>query len=741
MTDLLLSRRSFTQGLGIVVATFAWTARSAIGQASANLSFSLRNNRKLEGWIRIEPDNSVVVFTGKAELGQGILTALAQIAAEELDVAFDKIRMVSADSTRGPDEQYTFGSQSVEQSGSAIRAAGAEARAILLAAAARRFGVTEAQLNATAGSIVAPDGRRATYWQIASSEPELLRREIAANVAPKRPADYRIVGQSVERIDLPAKLTGQASYVQDMRLPGMIFARVVRPPRYGAKLIALDETAARSVAGVVAVIRDGNFLAVAAEREEQAIAARNALASGARWSDDGTSLPDMSKLPEELRQFRSETSVVGTAGQSEPVPSGARRISAEYARSYLSHGSIGPSCAVALLRDGHMTVWSHTQGAFPLRGDLTKALGMQNAEVDVIHAPGAGCYGHNGADDAALDAALVARAVPGKPVKLQWMRDDEFVWAPLGPAMTTKVEAALSSEGRIVDWSYDVWSNSHAMRPGQAGGVNLLAAWDLKVPFTKSPPPRIPQPFGDGDRNAVPPYELPRKEIRNHLLLDTPIRNGSFRTLGAHGNVFAIESFMDELAEAAGLDPVAFRLAHLKDPRARAVIEAAAAKAGWIPGAKGDGQRGRGFAYSRYKTIGMYAAVVVDVNIDRKSGIVRAPKVLIAADIGTVVNPDGARNQIEGGIIQAVSVTLKEQLTFDRREITSRDWAGYPVLTFPEVPSIEVLLMHRSEPSLGAGEGSLAPASAALANAFAHATGRRLRLLPMTPERVKAALA
>jgi nicotinate dehydrogenase subunit B len=366
---------------------------------------------------------------------------------------------------------------------------------------------------------------------------------------------------------------------------------------------------------------------------------------------------------------------------------------------------------------------------------------LRNAEVDVIHTPGSGCYGHNGADDVALDAALVARAVPGRPVKLQWMRDDEFAWAPLGPAMTMKVEAALSPEGRIVDWSYDVWSNSHAMRPGQAGGVNLLAAWDLKDPLARSPAPRIPQPFGDGDRNALPPYEFPRKEIRNHLLLDTPIRNGSFRTLGAHGNVFAIESFMDELAEAAGLDPVAFRLAHLKDPRARAIIEAAAAKAGWAPGAKGDGQRGRGFAYSRYKTIGMYAAVVVDVNIDRKTGIVQVPRVVIAADIGSVVNPDGARNQLEGGIVQAVSVSLKEQVMFDRREITSRDWAGYPILTFPEVPSIDVVLMNRSEPSLGAGEGSLPPTSAALANAFAHATGRRIRLLPMIPERVKAALA
>jgi CO/xanthine dehydrogenase Mo-binding subunit len=693
MSNLMLSQRSFTQTFGIVITTFALRPYSAIGQAPSNLPFSLRNNRKLEGWIRLEPDGSVTVLTGKAELGQGILTALAQIAAEELDVAFDKIRMVSADTSRGPDEQYTFGSQSIEQSGAALRAAGAEARAVLLEAAAHRFQVQAMELKVVAGAVIAPDGRRATYWEIASEEPGILKREITASVPPKRPTDYRIVGKPINRIDLPAKLTGRSSYVQDIRLPGTIFARIVRPPRYGAKLLAVDDTAARAVPGLVAVVRDGNFLAVAAEREEQAIAAKEALASAARWSDDGDPLPDMSNLADELRRLRSETIVAGATGQSEPAPPAAKRISADYTRSYLSHGSIGPSCAVALLKDGHMTVWSHTQGAFPLRADLARVLGMQTAQVDVVHTPGSGCYGHNGADDVALDAALVARAVPGKAVKLQWMRDDEFAWAPFGPAMTMRVEAALSTEGKIVDWSYDVWSNSHAMRPGQAGGVNLLAAWDLQVPFSKSPAPHIPQPFGDGDRNAPPPYELPRKEIRNHLLLDTPIRNGSFRTLGAHGNVFAIESFMDELAEAAGLDPVAFRLAHLKDPRAHAVIDAAAAKAGWVRGAKGDGHRGRGFAYSRYKTIGMYAALVVDVNIDRKTGVVRVPRVVIAADIGGIVNPDGARNQLEGGIIQAVSLTLKEQVTFDRRAITSRDWAGYPILTFPEVPSVEVVLM------------------------------------------------
>jgi nicotinate dehydrogenase subunit B len=741
MTAKTLSRRRFTQSLGVVLATFVLPSASAIGQTPANLPFSLRANRRLEGWIRLEPDETVTVFTGKAELGQGILTALAQIAAEELDVGFDRIRMVSADTSRGPDEQYTFGSQSVEQSGGAIRAASAEARGILHAAAGHRFGVRTEDLMVTNGTIVAADGRRATFWELAKESAGLLKGDIALATAPKRPSDYSIVGKSLNRIDLPGKLTGAPSYVQDMRLPGMIFARAVRPPRYGAKLLSFEEASVRSLPGVLAVVHDGNFLAVAARREEQAIAARNALASAAHWSDDAVQLPDMTSLRTELQKLRAETIVVGTAGQSEPVPEQARRLRAEYSRAYISHASIGPSCAVAWLKDGRMTVWSHTQGAFPLRGDLAKVLGKQTSEVDVIHMPGAGCYGHNGADDIALDAALVSRALPDVPVKLQWMRDDEFAWAPYGPGMSMKVEAALGTDGRIADWSYDVWSNSHAMRPGQPGGVNLLAAWDLKVPFVKSPAPHIPQPFGDGDRNAVPFYELPRKEIRNHLLLDAPVRNGSFRTLGSHGNIFAIESFMDELAAAAGNDPLTFRLAHLRDPRARAVLQAAADNADWSPGQKGDGQRGRGLAFCRYKSIGMYAAVVVDVEVDRKTGVVKVPRVVIAADIGLVVNPDGAKNQLEGGVVQAVSLTLKEQVTFDRRQITSRDWSGYPVVTFPEVPHIEIVLMERSDPSLGAGEGSLPPTSAALANAFAHATGRRLRDLPMTPERVKALLS
>src|SRR6266478_2761440 len=356
MTDKGLSRRRFTQSLGIVVASFALAPRAAFTQAPGTLPFSLRNNRRLEGWIRLEPDETVTIFTGKAELGQGILTALAQIAAEELDVGFEKIRIVGADTSRGPDEQYTFGSQSVEQSGSAIRAACAEARGILVAAAARRFNVRPEELQIKAGIIAAPDGKRVTFWEVASADPGLLRGDIAATTTPKRPSDYSIVGRSVNRIDLPGKLTGAPSYVQDMRLPGMVFARVVRPPRYGAKLLAFDEAAIRALPGVVAVVSDGNFLAVAARREEQAIAARDTLASTAHWSDDTVELPDMARLRTELQKLRAETIVVGSAGQSEAVPGQAKRVSAEYSRAYLSHAAIGPSCAVAWLKDGRMTV-------------------------------------------------------------------------------------------------------------------------------------------------------------------------------------------------------------------------------------------------------------------------------------------------------------------------------------------------------------------------------------------------
>jgi nicotinate dehydrogenase subunit B len=401
------------------------------------------------------------------------------------------------------------------------------------------------------------------------------------------------------------------------------------------------------------------------------------------------------------------------------------------------HGSIGPSCAVAQFQDGKMTVWTHSQGVFPLRGNLVKGLKLPPEKVHCIHLEGSGCYGHNGADDVALDAALLARAAGGRPVRLQWMRGDEFGWEPFGPAMVMKAKAAVAN-GRIVDWNYDVWTNTHSTRP-DPGGNNLLASWYLAEPHKPAPPAILPQPAGGGDRNAIPLYDLPRQKIVHHFIKEMPLRVSALRTLGAYANVFAIESFFDELALAAGADPVAFRLAHLKDPRARAVVEAVAKKANWKPGEKfGDG-KGRGIGFAKYKTLATYVAVIAEVEVDRTSGKVSVPRAWAAVDSGLIINPDGLANQMEGGIIQSTSWTLHEAVKFDRTGIKSRDWLTYPILTMPEVPTVEVELINRpDEKPLGSGEGAQGPAVAAIANAFAAATGKRMRELPLTPERVKA---
>jgi CO/xanthine dehydrogenase Mo-binding subunit len=424
------------------------------------------------------------------------------------------------------------------------------------------------------------------------------------------------------------------------------------------------------------------------------------------------------------------------------VLASARTIEATYTKPYTAHASIGPSCAVAELKDGKLTVWTHSQGVFPLKRDLVKALKLDAGAVRCIHAEGSGCYGHNGADDVALDAALLARAAGGRPVRLQWMRDDEFAWEPYGSAMLARAKASLDAGGRIVDWTYEVWSNTHSTRPNAPGtDNNLLASWYLAEPSKPGPATNIPQPAGGSDRNAVPLYDFPNQRIVNHLITAMPVRVSALRTLGAYANVFALESFMDELAAAAGQDPVAFRLAHMKDPRARAVIEAAARKAGWKPGEAGGGMRGRGIAFAKYKNLSAYVAVVAEVEVDRGSGTIRVPRAFAATDAGQIINPDGLANQIEGGIIQSASWTLHEAVRFDRNGITSRDWSSYPILTMPDVPKVEMELIDRpDDKSLGSGEASQGPMVAAIANAFAHATGKRLRDLPFDPERVRTAL-
>jgi nicotinate dehydrogenase subunit B len=731
-----LNRREFAAGLGAIVVAFSLAPRVAPAQEPPRLPGSLQTNRRLDAWLRINSDGTATVFSGKVELGQGILTALRQIAAEELDLPLDRIAMISGDTSRTPNEGQTAGSQSVENSGTALRMAGAEARAILLDLAAKRLGVAAEALSVADGVISAPDGRKVGYGELAAEAD--LEREATAKAAPKPAASHRIVGKSIPRFDIPAKVTGGAAYVQDIRLPGMVHGRVVRPPRYGATLESVAEAAAKAVPGVIAVVRDGSFLGVVAEREEQAIKARAALAGSAKWKG-GPELPDPARIHEHIKSLRSKDEVIGV--KQAAVPAGARTLEATYTKPYLAHAAIGPSAALAEFKDGKLTVWTHSQGVFPLRAELVQALKMQPGDVRCIHTEGSGCYGHNGADDVALDAALLARGVPGRPVRLQWMRDDEFAWEPYGAAMVMQAKASLGADGRIADWQYELWSNSHSTRPQSSNGSNVLAAWYLAEPMRMGPPTSPPQPAGGGDRNAIPLYDFPNQRVVHHFVQDMPIRVSALRTLGAYANVFAVESFMDGLAAAAGADPLAFRLAHMKDPRARAVIEAVARKAGWKEGEKGDGTRGRGLGFAKYKNLACYVAVVAEVEVDRASGGVRCPRAYAAIDAGLIINPDGLVSQTEGGIVQSASWTLKEQVRFDKNGITSRDWASYPILTMAEAPKVEVELINRpNERPLGAGEGAQGPAVAAIANAFAHATGKRIRDLPIDPERVKAAL-
>jgi nicotinate dehydrogenase subunit B len=732
-----ISRRDFTAGLGGIVVAFTLAPTLGSAQQAAALPGSLNGNRMLDAWIRIAPDGSATVCTGKVELGQGIVTALSQIAAEELDLPLARVHMISGDTEKTPNEGFTSGSQSIENGGVALRLAGAEVRAILLDLAVKRLGVEASTLAVADGVISAPDGRKVTYGELAREAD--LHREVTAKAKPKLPSRHRIVGTSIARFDIPAKVTGGAAYVQDLRLPGMLHGRVVRLPSYGAKLEAIDEAKIKAMPGVVAVVRDGSFLGVMAEREEQAIRASEALGKTAKWTP-GPALPDQATLYDHLLSLPDEPHVISER-QGAP-PDGARVIEATYRKPYICHAAIGPSCAVAQFTGGKMTVWTHSQGVFPLRGNLVMALKLPPDKIHCIHAEGSGCYGHNGADDVALDAALLARAAPGgRPVRLQWMRGDEFGWEPFGPAMVMKAKAALAADGRIVDWNYEVWTNTHSTRPDPRGN-NLLASWYLTEPQRPAPPQIVPQPAGGGDRNAVPLYDFPRQRVVHHFIREMPLRVSALRTLGAYANVFAMESFMDELALAAGDDPVAFRRAHLNDPRARAVIETVAKNAGWRPGERSGGGKGRGIGFAKYKNLATYVAVIADVEVDGASGKVSVPRVWAAADSGLIINPDGLANQIEGGIIQSTSWTLHEEVKFGPTGIKSRDWLTYPILTMPEVPKVEVELINRpQERSLGAGEASQGPAAAAIANAFAAATGKRIRELPLTAERVKVAIA
>ncbi|MFD2081922.1 molybdopterin cofactor-binding domain-containing protein [Actinopolymorpha cephalotaxi] len=662
----------------------------------------------VEDWLRPLPDGRIEVRSGRAELGQGVRTALAQIVAAELGVPLDRLVVRSAATDGTPDEGYTAGSNSLEAGGTAL------ARA---AVAYRRLA---AEGDDPPTGPIRPDDQ--PRW---ASGP---------------------VGEAAPRSDLPAKLTGAPAYVHDLALPGMLYARALLPPREDARPVAVDLSAARDLPGVEAVLHDGRLLLVVATREEVAVRAVRRIARTTRWEYDHPGTGPAARTEAPVR-----TPVVEEPGAEQALASG-RVVRASYAKPYEAHASVAPSSAVALVepertdptdhpdRTVRTTVWTHSQGVYPLRRELAAAFGLPEDALTVRHVDGPGCYGHNGADDAAGFAVAAARAVPGRPVRFQYAVQDEFGWEPYGPPMSADLAASLDADGRVTAWRHRIRTDAHTARP-HGTGDRLVVSW-----LRANAGPRPWSGGGEGGvRSAEPLYELGARDIVGEYA-PGPLRTSALRSLGGYFNTFAIESFMDELAEAAGADPVAFRLAHLRDERARAVLEAAAAHAGWRErvGPTGQGGQngcGQGVAVTRYKGSKAYVAQVAEVDVDAATGMVAVRRVVVACDAGVVVNPDGLRNQLEGGVLQGLSRALYEQVRHGADGVESLDWTTYPVLRFADVPALEVVLLDRPGlPPLGAGEASTPPTPAALANAVDDAVGIRVRELPLTPDRLRARL-
>ncbi|MCL2714860.1 MAG: molybdopterin-dependent oxidoreductase [Alphaproteobacteria bacterium] len=697
------------------------------------LPLSLSNNPLLSSWVAFPRLGAIAIAPGKVEIGQGILTALAQIAADELDVDIAHIEMIPPTTAHSPNEGLTAGSQSIQHSGTALRQVCAEIRRIFLAAAADRLGVAADVLEIRDGVIAGPGNVTTSYWELA---PDVsLDRKADGKAQPKPAALRQCAGRSLSRIDIPDKVFARPRFIHDSAPAGTLHGRVLRPTLAGARLLTLDQTAAQAVPGVVTIHRDGGFCGVVAESEHAAEAAIAALRAGATWSE-GIVLPDQDDLPSFLRSEPVETTRVDERSPDSQSPV-VRRIEAQYFRPYIAHAPIAPSCAMARFEGTKLEIRTHSQGIYPLRNAVAGALGLEKEDVVVTHMEGAGCYGHNAADDVAFDAVLLARAVTGRMVMVQWSREDEMTQPPFGPAMAITIAADLDDKGDVLNWHHAIWSNGHVGRPGLSPkpAFRATSEWATPQPLMVSVNP----PFAGGggaERNAVPLYDFPGWKIESHRLLTMPLRTSALRTLGAHANVFAIESMIDEIACLKSEDPLSFRLRHLRDDRARDVLAAVARMAQWKPERR-DGI-GHGLAFARYKNAGAWCAVVAEVDC---TADIRVRRLTIAVDVGEVINPDGVINQIEGGAIQATSWTLKEQLRFDRSRITSTSWTDYPILSFSETPIVEVELMQRPDkPTQGAGEAAHGPVSAAIANAVYDCLGLRLRELPITRDKIIAAL-
>ncbi|MDM0111421.1 molybdopterin-dependent oxidoreductase [Variovorax sp. J22R133] len=732
-----LSRRALLRAGGALAVSFALAPTG--GAANEPASASPPRGRavspnQVDGFLVIDAQGRVTLYSGKVELGTGALTALTQIAAEELSVPFENVSTVQGDTLLTPDQGPTYASLTIQQGGVQIRRAAATAREALINRAARQLGVARTTLRARSGSVEpVAGGKSLTYAELVAGKGLSIKLDPKAPL--KDPRDYTLVGKPTPRLDIPAKIFGHFGFVQDVRLPGMLHARTVHPAAFGATLASFDDTPCKAIPGYVRAVRQGNFLAVVANDEWAAIRASTAIV--AQWSD-GTGLPDQARLVPWLRSARLDRKQVlqQTGDATQGLIGNGRQMQASYDFPLHTHGSIGPSCALADYQGGQLTVWTPSQASHLLRKQLATMLRLAPEKVRCIYVEGAGCYGRNGSDDCASEAALIAMQL-GRPVRLQWMRADEHGWDPKCPPTLLDYRARIDVQGRVAAWEADIFLPE---RPMKRSGVTLLGAVLADLP-------RYGPESGIYDPGLGIPYGFTSSKLTAHWQLETPLPAAWIRAPGRMQNTFGNESFVDEIAAATGVDPFDFRTRHLNDSRGLELLARLRTFANWRPrgtGARDTGEVafGRGVSYAKYELVRTYVGVVADVEVHRSTGAIKVRRVLVVHDCGQIINPDGLRNQIEGNVVQTVSRTLVEQLAFSRSAVTSLNWGSYPILTFPDVPEVAIELIDRpGEVPWGAGEPTTSVIPSAIANAVFDATGARLRSLPFRPPAVMAALA
>jgi CO/xanthine dehydrogenase Mo-binding subunit len=723
----MIDRRSLLQATGALVVTFSLTSSAEAQSAAVAKTVS---PDRVDGFLAIGTDGKVTVYSGKVDLGTGVLTALTQIVAEELDVLMSNVLVIQGDTSLTPDQGTTSGSLSIQNGGMQLRQAAATARRAILQRAAVRLRRDISTLAIRNGVVGAAIGPKLPIGDLVTNT--MLRLDIDKDARGKAPADYAIVGKTVPRLDIRDKILARFTFMQDFKIPGMLHGRIVRPPGFGATLVSHDPSSIAHIPGIVKVVRIDNFLGVVADTEWSAIRAGRQLA--VTWSNwDG--LPEQDKLWQHVRGTPIvRDDVTSSAGAAHTALAAApRQLSATYDFAIHTHGSIGPSCAVASFAEGKLTCWTASQAVHDLRRQLAAMLAVSDADVRCIYVEGAGCYGRNGHEDAAADAALLARAV-SKPVRVQWMRSDEHGWDPKGPPTLLDMRAGIDHDGNVVAWESELF-----VPDGAAGLVTLVGAGLAGLDSLGKLNP------GGVLNDLAIPYDFPNLTTTAHRLETTPLKPAWIRSPGRLQNTFANESFIDEIADQIGADPLEFRLKYLADARGKELLERLARLSRWRerpkPDRNADIVTGRGLAYVKYELVRTYVGAVAEVAVNRKTGELAVKRFHVAHDCGQIINPDGLRNQIEGCIVQTVSRALKEQVNFDRAMVTSLDWASYPILTFPEVPDVVIDLIDRpNEAPWGGGEPACAVVPAAIGNAVFEATGVRLRSVPFTPAKISAAL-